>query len=371
MGYYRAGLVRWAKALIPQTWRAYYSFIKNDPSRKEKIPLRWKIALWRKGFYANRYYYYDLKKNPSQYYLSDHFRSLTHPKNGRFSSLIDNKLYFPLCFKDFPEHVPEYYFLLRPDTVVKLFDDRAVLSKRDPDALNAVVDLIERRKCVGKPIWKSCGEEVLILENRSGDFFKNNQPCTRDELRSLFQSQSDYIITEFVAQHPYAARLNEGTTNTLRLMTCWDPETNTPFVAWAFQRMGRAGMYGADNSALGGLCSWIDAETGIAGHIPLVQDRQVRFVERHPDTGVQIHGFKIPHFEEITATLLKMCHALNFLCYIGWDIVVTKDSFKIVEVNSDPDVYGYQLYKPLLRDERLLRFYRQFVTKRTRKFFMR
>jgi hypothetical protein len=130
-------------------------------------------------------------------------------------------------------------------------------------------------------------------------------------------------------------------------------------------------MYGADNIARGGLAARIDLAEGTLGHIALPQNGRTRYVETHPDTGVSVCGTKIPHFQKMVSTILDMCYALNFIGYVAWDAVITQDSFKILEVNSNPDVYGIQLFEPLLADRRLLRFYRQFVTRRTRRFFMR
>ncbi len=130
-------------------------------------------------------------------------------------------------------------------------------------------------------------------------------------------------------------------------------------------------MYGADNGALGGLITQIGIENGKLGRIALIHDGRVEYIRTHPDTGKRVYGVEIPHFEKIASAILKMCCELNFVPYIAWDIVVTKHSFKILELNSNTDMYGYQLFGPLLSDIRLLKFYKQFLTKRREKFFMR
>lgn len=359
------------RRILPGSWYSQYAFVRNDPSGKDDIPITKKIGMWRKGFYANRYYYYGFGERSSDGYLSDYFNKLTRPKNGPYSSLIDNKLYLPIYLGDYPQNIPAYLFLLTRDKTVELAGDRRVWSKDDPSVLDRLLDLLRKQKCVCKPVTDTGGQGILVLESRSGQFLVNNEVCTEEELRLVLRAGNNCLVSEFVPQHSYAARLNATTTNTVRLLTCWDDETNEPFVARAFHRIGRPGMYGADNGALGGLLTDVDISTGTLGQTALPNARRVDYVERHPDTAVQICGTKIPRFDAMVDQVLQMCRTLNFIPYIAWDIVVTEDAFKVLELNSNTDLYGYQLFGPLLSDARLVRFYERFITKKTQKFFMK
>ncbi len=357
--------------MIPPWWKPFFGFIRRDSSRKEKIPLRRKIAMWHRGFEANRCYYYDFDRYDRRLYVSDYFNFLSHPKNGHYTGLIDDKLYLPVSLRGFPEHVPAYHFLLLSGRVLKLGGDRSVVSSDSEEFWDSFMRIVEGPGCVGKPTNQSCGTGVIVFESRSGTLFANNCPRTKEDLLSFFRTQSRYLISERVRQHPYSVRLSPNTTNTIRLLTCWDPDTETPFVARGFHRIGRPAMYGADNGALGGLITQIDLSKGTLGCIAHVHDGRVEYQREHPDSGVPVYGTPIPHFERIQSTLIQMCYELNYVPYIGWDIVVTEDSFKVLELNSNTDVYGYQLFEPLLSDSRLSRFYRQFVTPKNQRYFMR
>jgi len=50
---------------------------------------------------------------------------------------------------------------------------------------------------------------------------------------------------------------------------------------------------------------------------------------------------------------------------------VTEHSFKVLEVNSNSDIYLYQFIEPLLSDRRLRQFYQQFTTGRAAEYFMK
>ncbi len=357
--------------LVPARWRPFYDFIRTDPSRKEPIPLHKKIAMWRRGFHANRWYYYNLDKNDRRLYVSDFYNLLTYPKNGRYTSLIDDKLYLPTYLHKFPQHLPQYYFLLLPGRALRLYGDRAVVAWDSAEFWNSFLGFVQRTGCVGKPTCQSCGEGVLIFQNREGILRANNKPYTQEELCSRLHLYPGYLISEYVQQHPYAVALNPTTTNTVRLLTCWDSATNKPFLARGFHRIGRPTMFGADNGALGGLITFLDVARGTLGPLAFIQKGRVEYRQEHPDSGVPVAGTPIPHFEAVAETVLRMCYELNYIPYIAWDIVITQDSFKVLELNSNTDMYGYQLFEPLLSDPRLLRFYQSFVTPRNRKYFMK
>jgi hypothetical protein len=327
--------------------------------------------MWRKGFYANRYCYYGLDEHDSRMYVSDYFNLLCHPYNGQYSTLIDNKLYLPIYLQRFSGHVPEYYYLLTSGKAVRLFGDRAVLAKDSREFQDGLVDIIKKRRCVAKPMDKEGGQGVLVLQAEQDGFLINNRLCRRDDLLAFMLRQDGYVVCEFVNQHSYATALNPTTTNTVRLLTCWDRQTGSPFVAASFHRIGRPHMFGADNGALGGLIASIDLDSGSLGHIAHREHGPVRYIEEHPDSGVRVYGTTLPHFDRITATVMKMCSELNFISYIAWDIVITEDSFKVLELNSLTDMYGYQLFGPLLSDKRLLEFYQSYVTPRNSRYFMR
>ena len=71
-----------------------------------------------------------------------------------------------------------------------------------------------------------------------------------------------------------------------------------------------------------------------------------------------IRGVSVPHWDEITTTILELAEQLPELPYIGWDlIVVTDGGFKILEGNTNSDVNLLQAHEPLLRSESTRAFY--------------
>jgi len=60
-----------------------------------------------------------------------------------------------------------------------------------------------------------------------------------------------------------------------------------------------------------------------------------------------------------TPAILDVCKRMEYVPYIGWDVVVTPDGFTVTEGNGCPDV-GHQSFSPLLSEPRVSAFYDRF-----------
>jgi hypothetical protein len=49
---------------------------------------------------------------------------------------------------------------------------------------------------------------------------------------------------------------------------------------------------------------------------------------------------------------------LPYIPYIGWDIIVQEEGFKIIEGNNHPGLDTLQAHRPLLKDPRVRKFYK-------------
>jgi hypothetical protein len=114
-----------------------------------------------------------------------------------------------------------------------------------------------------------------------------------------------------------------------------------------------------DNSMAGGLAAAIDLDTGRASKAVSFPTRAspVGWHSAHPETGAPIEGLEIPHWPRIVARMLEVCRRLPYLPYVGWDLVVTADGFRLIEGNHFPGLFPHQAHAPLLADRRVFRFF--------------
>lgn len=186
------------------------------------------------------------------------------------------------------------------------------------------------------------------MEVSTEEFLVNNQPYSSEELLELIGSLDGYLVTEFIRPHGTIARVYPNVANTIRLMVIKE-EDQAAFLANAFIRFGTDQSGGADNAATGVIAAILDLETGQYDKGCLIQAEGVRRIEHHPDTGTRIQG-SIPCWASLVDQVLAMTDYLGKLSWLGFDIVVTEDSFKLLEINSHQNVRTIQYFYPLLKN---------------------
>jgi hypothetical protein len=213
-------------------------------------------------------------------------------------------------------------------------------------------------KLVFKPTGGGSGNGIVIAKWSDNELFVNGNPMEVEKLEEHLTKQRELLISEFVEQADYARKIFPETTNTLRVLTMIDPETDEAFIARAVHRFGSRESIPVDNFKQGGIVVDIDLETGVLGKgATRTEQGGVRFVEEHPESGVRVEGVQIPHWEKLQQQLLAAVDRVGVLPYVGWDIVVTNDGFSVLEGNSCTGVNILQLHRPLLSDPRVRRFY--------------
>lgn len=124
---------------------------------------------------------------------------------------------------------------------------------------------------------------------------------------------------------------------TLRLVTARRPEGDPELVAAAF-RTG-SGQSPSDNFSDGGIAIAVELATGRLLHgIRLDKRTLVAPVHRHPDTGVEFHGFQLPRWEQAVTLALTAHRCLRAMPFVGWDIAFTPDGLLLLEGNFNPGV---------------------------------
>jgi len=175
-----------------------------------------------------------------------------------------------------------------------------------------------------KPLNSCCGKGVQKL---CVDDYK-----TVKELYDYIISSGSPLVEECIVQHPEMSRMYPHSVNTLRFVTILDDD-GEPHIVYAVMRMGNNGSV-VDNLNAGGIAAPIDTDAGVISSVAF--DKKINYYDRHPATGVDIVGFRIPLWEEAKATVCEYAKKLPTLRYIGWDVAVTSDRVVFVEANQYP-----------------------------------
>ena len=105
-------------------------------------------------------------------------------------------------------------------------------------------------------------------------------------------------------------------------------------------RFGRTNSFPVDNISSGGLYSMIDLSTGkLNDSIEEGGDGSLRLHKNHPDTSILIRDVIIPKWDDLSKFFIKTAKLIStFIKVVGWDIILTDDSFVVIEGNNSPDL---------------------------------
>jgi len=321
-----------------------------------RAPLPTRLWSWRRGFLTRSTVRYGANEENRHLFVSDWARFVRTPRiNGQFGVALDNKIIFSRILASYGCTVPEYYCLIRDGEMFQIGDVHEMRTPAD------VVDAcLTGAEFIVKPYTGGGGLGVMVLSSSDGRLMVNWEERGAEEVKAVLSRMPDGVISQFVHQHDYASTIFPRATNTIRMLTMWDYEEGEPFLAFAGHRFGTNLSVPVDNCSQGGLASPVDLETGKlgaaqSGHYV----NQSLMHDAHPDTGEQIKGVRVPHWDATVAGLLAICKRMAYIPYVGWDVIVTQDGFTVTEGNSCPDL-GHQTFTPLLKDPRVRAFYERF-----------
>ena len=334
------------KGFIDFMYRNWLRGLREDnqvrcTTRQEK---RW---AHRRGFYSYRIKQYGLTEENYRSILSDYDYKWLRPLNCRYHKWLWDKLMAYYVLAPFRAYMPAYYYRIIPEN-----GKPAVISYDTDCQRGEVADVVallrQKGKLALKPAVGSHGEGFCKLAYEQGAFFVNNKERTEEEVLALLNGlTSTYIVSEYIEMHHALQRIYDKVACTVRVMTIRDGAPSP--IKNAYFRIGTSFTGNTDNLGSGGIAAPVEPETGRFGNAELLAEHEFRPCPTHPDTGVPVEG-TLPHWEEMKAEIEKICAYLSPLEYLGFDIVITEDGFRILEINTHQDLHKYPYYPQEVKD---------------------
>ncbi len=320
------------------------------------VPMGKRLWGWRHGFTGESTARYGLTPENVHEYVSDAARHLRTPRiNGPFAAALLNKLVFSRLLASYGAPVPRYFCFACGDRLIPM-GDRYDMSSTD----GVIAACMTGERFVVKPCGGGGGLGVRVISSDGGRLTMNGKAVDEGEFRAFIDGLSHSLICEFVVQHEYASTMFPHSTNSIRILSMWDYEKNTPFLPFAGQRLGRTTTIPTDNISQGGIPAQVDVATGVlAPGLLTPRGKENVRIDEHPDTHARITGVRVPNWEAVTSGLVEIARQMPYIPYVGWDVVVTADGFRIIEGNNYPQL-GHQIFEPLLRDPRVRAFYERY-----------
>ena len=257
------------------------------------------------------------------------------------TSFITDKLrhyYSELCNGgDVPQLMNDKYETYK--TYMKFYKRSCIGVYCEKDKEKFVEFLQKNEKIIIKPISSNCGHGVLVadINEINLDLFFNEQI-----------NKGAFICEEIVEQSKELALLNSSSVNTLRIVTFL--LNGEVYILAACLRMGRVGNI-VDNAGAGGIFADVDVKLGIVSTGG--KSYKGDYYNVHPDSKVQIVGFKIPDYNKAISMIHSIAKYRQDTILIAWDLAHTNQGWILIEGNAVGSWDLLQANKPLGYKEEL------------------
>lgn len=220
-----------------------------------------------------------------------------------------------------------------------LFDDKALTYekykpyyKRDLIGLDGgkkdlkkLRDFLEKyQRIIIKPRGGAGGDGVHILDK--ADMGDDIDAVLLSELTGA--RKYGLVAEELIDQDERMASFHPGSVNCIRISTVRLNDRVETFHSFVKIGMGDTAV---DNMNHGGFLAAIDEATGV---IVNARDDMGKSYTVHPESGVQMVGFTVPHWPEALALAKELAMITPSNRWTGWDLALSKDGMVMVEGNA-------------------------------------
>ncbi|MGY6546359.1 sugar-transfer associated ATP-grasp domain-containing protein [Arthrospiribacter ruber] len=264
-----------------------------------------------------------------------------HPINGIYSKLIDNKAFLHTVFP----HTAEIQVIFQKGKEIS----RVGLDLGDLfESLEKWI-LKNNQSLIIKPLQGSGGTGVEELKS---DNYK-------EQIKERIINRDSFIINEKISQLRYSNEIFPDSLNTIRFVFFRDLESQEIHIAGCSHRFGTSFSAPADNAKRGGIFTEIDHETGVLGRsFVYLHKKYGGWHDIHPETKAPIKGVQIPNWSQGIQKVIGTLSHLTWLKYGGLDLVFTEGGFKVIEINSLPDLELVQMKNPLFQNQDFSNFFK-------------
>lgn len=350
------------------SYYAFYIYKKRmeDLFNNKKTTLKQKIWAQNHGFYSHNIQNYRLKEENIKDYVSDFDYYRLHPINGPYSHWIDDKLIIRYILHPFSKFLPKYYYHIINGEILRLPD----CPKDHGQTIDDLIHLLRSEKKLAAKLFAGSGGAGFVKLSWEDDrFMVNNKQASLDELLHLFQEwlQVYYggrLITEYIMPNQALSEKNGYNPSSLRVSVIRN-RNEDPKIMDAYIRFGTQKTGAIDNQSSGGITCRIDLTNGNYFDGVIYEEHIKKDCKYHPDTKELLEG-EIPNWFLIKEKIIEVSQFIPQVIYMGYDIMVTDDGFKIIEINSHQAIAYTQSNTPLLVNERTKDFFLIFLENKER-----
>lgn len=326
------------------------------------IPIKRYFWAYKRGFTPKKVELFNLDESNFKNYLSDYDYFQLHPINRNFSHWIDDKLTFRYLLEPFQKYLPKYYFHLDRGEVTCLPD----YPGKSPASIDQIISFLnDKKELAAKLLNASGGEGFYKLHVHHNYYLINDIQVTQQELLNTLATWRDnvgggYLITEYLHPCEEFSRIWPKSTNTIRVSIIRNKH-KAPVIVDGFMRFGSSKTNYTDSAVSGGIICRLNIDDGAFFDGAIIGKHDIQKITNHPDTGSLLQGV-VPYWDDVKKVLLEICNYISHIIYMGFDVVITNDGFKVIEINSHRGLITNQYYQPYLQTEITKEFFTTLMT---------
>ena len=349
-------------AMRPLIYKWWYITVKDDLFSRNGMSLRQKLWAYKRGFLSYRLEQYGITKDNYRNFISDYdYRYLRHI-NNKYRVWMEDKITVKYICDKYAQFFPKYYYHVSVRNGEKRIIPLMDLPEYCDTNLSSIFKLVENVGALAcKPQRGSQGQGFYKFSYEDGKYYLNHVEATKEQvLEILDDADSQYLITEYIQQHPVINKIYSGAVNTLRIIT-FMKDGKTPEIGNAYMRFGSEKTGAVDNMGAGGMFVQVDMETGRFYNGKIITENSILPCSNHPDTGELIEGY-LPNWDIVKQGIIDLNLEVPQLEYLGFDVAITEDGMKLPEINRAPGypkietfnrpTIDYLLYKRAVKMEK-------------------
>lgn len=195
---------------------------------------------------------------------------------------------------------------------------------------------VEGFQSLGSIALRRCQMAERELETMDGRRIPLQQIISEIEVHY----RGGYVFQPLIFPHPRIAELCGERLASVRVITALTEAG--PTVIRACWKVPAGGNMADNYWRAGNLLAQIDLSNGRVLRITSGAGLDTVLHERHPDTGMPLIGFEIPHWDEVQRLALRGARLMRHMPLIGWDIAPATSGPVVVEMNETPDFFLVQ-----------------------------
>ena len=212
---------------------------------------------------------------------------------------------------------------------LKIFLDKHLLYKKYEKFLGRKYKLVDANTTFEEIKEFTDGLDCFFAKTLNGmggkGVRKINISTDADIVDFMNDCTSPTLIEQEIKQNKEIAKFNKSSVNTLRIVTLITKKGDV-IIPTACLRIGKDGNC-VDNFSSGGIACKVNIEHGI---ITNATDAMGKKYVYHPNSKLQLIGFKIPEWDKYKQFAIELAKQDLTMRYVGWDIIIDENNSLIM-----------------------------------------